>query len=185
MRSKTPATALPVILANPSTGILNSALVMKNGGSDAANADKADKAENWLNSPPRPARSGPYTLSAYSTTSQITMVPNTSTGARRSPPWSSVVVRNMIAPTQLLNVGRGSHEIAIDLSADQAQTLKSNKNVNVSLQPSTWIFFIWANDDPKSRPSRRTRTSRRRSGTGSTTPRSSASPARVRSRRRV
>ncbi len=46
----------------------------------------------------------------------------------------------MIAPTQLQNVARGSHEIAIDLSADQAQTLKSNKNVNVSLQPSTWIF---------------------------------------------
>ena len=55
----------------------------------------------------------------------------------------------MIAPTQLLNVGRGSHEIAIDLSADQAQTLTGNKNVNVSLQPSTWIFFIWANDNPK------------------------------------
>ena len=50
MRSKTPATQLPVILANPSTGILNSALVMKNGGSDAPNAAKADKAENWLNS---------------------------------------------------------------------------------------------------------------------------------------
>ena len=44
MRSKTPATQLPVILANPSTGILNSALVTKNGGSDAANAAKADKA---------------------------------------------------------------------------------------------------------------------------------------------
>ena len=55
----------------------------------------------------------------------------------------------MVAATQLLNVGRGSHEIAVDLSADQAETLKSNKNVNVSLQPSTWIFFVYANDDPK------------------------------------
>ena len=51
VRSKTPATQLPVILANPSTGVLNSALVKKNGGTDAANAAKADKAENWLNSP--------------------------------------------------------------------------------------------------------------------------------------
>ena len=55
----------------------------------------------------------------------------------------------MIAATQLLNVARGSHEIAIDLSADQAQTLKGNKNVNVSLQPSTWIFFLIANNNPK------------------------------------
>ena len=55
----------------------------------------------------------------------------------------------MVATTQLLNVGRGSHEIAVDLSADQAGTLQGNKNVNVSLQPSTWIFFVYANDDPK------------------------------------
>ena len=41
-------------------------------------------------------------------------------GAKKSR-WSSVVVRNMVAATQLLNVGRGSHEIAVDLSADQAR----------------------------------------------------------------
>src|SRR5262249_44934462 len=139
MKSKTPATQLPVILANPSTGILNSALVTKNGGSDAANADKADKAENWLNSTASTgAGSGPYTLGAYSTTSQITLNPNTSYWGSKKSPWSSVVVRNMIAPTQLLNVARGSHEIALDLSADQAGTLGGNSKVNVSLQPSTW-----------------------------------------------
>jgi peptide/nickel transport system substrate-binding protein len=150
MRSKTPATQLPVVLANPSTGILNSVLVKKNGGSDAANAAKVDKAENWLNSTSSTgAGSGPYTLGAYSTTSQITLTPNAQYWGAKKTPWSSVVVRNMIAATQLLNVGRGSHEIAVDLSADQAQSLQSNKNVNVSLQPSTWIFFVWANDDPK------------------------------------
>jgi peptide/nickel transport system substrate-binding protein len=150
MHSKTPATQLPVILANPSTGILNSALVMQHGGSDAANAAKADTAENWLNSPSSAgAGSGPYTLSAYSTTSQITLVPSTNYWGSAKSKWANVVVRNMIAPTQLLNVARGSHEIAIDLSSDQAQTLKSNKNVNVSLQPSTWVFFLMANANPK------------------------------------
>jgi peptide/nickel transport system substrate-binding protein len=150
MRSKDPATQLPVILANPSTGILNSALVTKNGGSDAANAAKADKAENWLNSSSSVgAGSGPFTLSAYSTTSQITLVPNTSYWGTKKSPWSSIVVRNMIAATQQLNVGRGSHEIALDLSADQAQSLQSNSHVKVSLQPSTWIFFVYANDNPK------------------------------------
>ncbi len=149
MRSKTPDTELPVILANPSTGILNSALVKKNGGTDAANAAKADKAENWLNSPASTgAGSGPYTLSAYSTTSQITLTPSANYWGAKKPKWSSAVIRNMIAPTQLLNVARGSHEIALDLSADQAGTLKGNKNVNVSLQPSTWIFFLMANNDP-------------------------------------
>jgi peptide/nickel transport system substrate-binding protein len=150
MRSSTPDTELPVILANPSTGILNSALVKQHGGTDAANAAKADKAENWLNSSGSAgAGSGPYTLSAYSTTSQITLVPSTNYWGSKKPQWSSVVVRNMVAATQLLNVARGSHEIALDLSADQAGTLKGNKDVNVSLQPSTWIFFLMANDNAK------------------------------------
>jgi peptide/nickel transport system substrate-binding protein len=150
MHSKSPDTELPVILANPSAGILNSKLVMAHGGTDAKNAAKADKAEQWLNSPASAgAGSGPYTLSAFSTTSQITLVPSTNYWGAPKPKFSSVVVRNMVAATQLLNVARGSHEIALDLSADQAQTLKSNTKVNVTLQPSTWIFFLYANNDPK------------------------------------
>ncbi len=54
----------------------------------------------------------------------------------------------MVAATQLINVGRGSHEVAIDLASDQAQTLKSNSKVKVSLQPSTWVFWLFANNDP-------------------------------------
>ena len=150
MRSKTPVSQLPAVLANPSTGIVNSALVKQHGGTDAANAAKADKAEQWLNSPDsKGAGSGPYTLSSYSTTSQITLVPNTSYWGRKQAAFSSVVVRNMVAPTQLINVGRGSHEAAVDLSADQAQTLKSNGNVNIVLQPSTWVFWLFANNNPK------------------------------------
>ena len=150
MTSKTPDTELPVILANPSTGILNSALVKSHGGTDGTNAAKADTAEQWLNSSGSAgAGSGPYTLSAYSTTSQITLVPSTNYWGTTKAPFSSVVIRNMVAATQLLNVARGSHEIAIDLSADQAATLKGNSNVTVTLQPSTWIFFLYANNNPK------------------------------------
>ena len=53
----------------------------------------------------------------------------------------------MIAATQLLNVGRGYRD-RCDLSADQAETLTSNKNVG-SRPALDLIFFIWANDDPK------------------------------------
>ena len=117
---------------------------------DGTNAAKADTAEQWLNSSASAgAGSGPYTLSAYSTTSQITLVPSTNYWGAPKASFSSVVVRNMVAATQLLNVARGSHEIAIDLSADQAATLKGNSNVSVTLQPSTWIFFLYTNNNPK------------------------------------
>ena len=150
MHASTPSAQLPAILANPSTGILNSKLVKAHGGSDAADASTADTAEQWLNSSSSVgAGSGPYTLKSFSTTSQVVMAPSTKYWGTKKPGFGSVVLRNMIATTQLINVQRGSHEIAIDLSSDQAQTLKSNKKLNVSLQPSTWTFWLFANDNPQ------------------------------------
>jgi peptide/nickel transport system substrate-binding protein len=149
LHSTTPNTALPAILANPSTGIVNSKLVTAHGGTSAVGADTSDKAEQWLNtSASAGAGSGPYLLKSYSTTSQITLVPNTHYWGTKKAAFSTVVIRNMVAPTQLINVQRGSHEIAIDLSADQAAPLKSNTKLHVSLQPSTWTFWLFANDDP-------------------------------------
>jgi len=49
----------------------------------------------------------------------------------------------------LINVQRGSHEIAVDLASDQAQTLKGKSNLKVSLQPSTWVFWLFANNNPQ------------------------------------
>jgi peptide/nickel transport system substrate-binding protein len=149
MTSATPATQLPAILANPSTGIVNSKLVKAHGGSDASNASTADTAENFLNSSASAgAGSGPYILKAFSTTSQITLVPNTHYWGAKKAAFSNVVVRNMIATTQLINIQRGSHEVAIDLAADQAAGLKGNKKLKVALQPSTWTFWLFANDNP-------------------------------------
>jgi peptide/nickel transport system substrate-binding protein len=148
LRSKTSNTALPAILANPSTGIVNSRLVRQHGGTDGVAASKTDKAENWLNSSDSTgAGSGPYVLKSFSTTSQVTLDPSPHYWGSRKPAFDSVVVRNMIAPTQLINIQRGSHEVAIDLSSDQAQTLRSNSKVRVSLQPSTWVFWLFANND--------------------------------------
>ena len=150
MRSKTANSALPAILANTSLGIVNSALVKKNGGTDAADADKTDKAEQWFNSPKSVgAGSGPYVLKQYSTSSQIVLTPNAKYWGQNKAAFSSVVVRNMIAPTQLINVQRGKHEVAIDLSSQQALTIKNNKNLTVLTTPSTWVFFMLANNDPK------------------------------------
>ena len=148
VRSKSPATQLPAILANPSTGVVNSKLVRKNGGTDAADADKTDKAESWFNSSASAgAGSGPYLLKTYSTTSQITLAPNPRYWGARKAAFKTVVIRNMIAPTQLINIQRGTHEVAIDLSADQAQSIRGNTKLKVSLQPSTWIFWLFANND--------------------------------------
>ena len=150
LRSKTPGTQLPQILANTSTGIVNSKLAKKHGATASVGADKADKAEQWFNSSDSAgAGSGPYLLKQYSTTSQITLVPNTRYWGAKKAAFSTVVIRNMIAPTQLINIQRGKHEVAIDLSADQARSIAGNKGLRVSLQPSTWVFWLFANNDSK------------------------------------
>ena len=125
-------TQLPVILANPSTGILNSALVSSHGGSDAERGQRGQGRAVAQLSASAGAGSGPYTLGCVRTSSQITLIPSTNYWGATKSQWSSVVVRNMIAPTQLLNVARDSHEIAIDLSATRP-TLKS---VTTSTSPS-------------------------------------------------
>jgi peptide/nickel transport system substrate-binding protein len=148
MKAATPSAQLPAILANPSTGIVNAKLVKAHGGTAAADAATADKAEQWLNSSGSVgAGSGPYVLSSFSTTSQVKLVPNSHYWGAKKPKFSSVVVRNMPATTQQINIQRGSHEIAIDLSSDQAVSLKSNKKLKVSLRPSTWVFWLFANNN--------------------------------------
>jgi peptide/nickel transport system substrate-binding protein len=149
LRSKTPNAALPSILTNTSLGVVNSKLVRRHGGTSVAGADKNDKAEKWLNSSAsRGAGSGPYLLQQYSTTSQITLVPNPRYWGPFKAKFKTVVVRNMIAPTQLINIQRGKHEVAIDLSSDQAQTIRGNKRLNVRTGPSTWVFWLLMNNDP-------------------------------------
>ena len=69
------------------------------------------------------AGSGPYLLTQYSTTSQIVLERIRLLGrSRRS---RRVVIRNIVAATQFINVQRGTHEVAIDLSAQQAQSLRT------------------------------------------------------------
>jgi peptide/nickel transport system substrate-binding protein len=149
LKSATPNTALPAILANTSLGIVNSKLVKRHGGTAAADAAKTDKAEQWFNSPASAgAGSGPYVIQQYSTTSQIVLVPSKRYWGANKAKWKSVVVRNQIAATQLINIQRGSHEVAIDLSSEQAQSLKSNSKLKVVLTPSTWVFFLLANNNP-------------------------------------
>ena len=78
----------------------------------------------------------------------------------------------------------GSHEIAVDLSADQARDAERATRTSTSRSsPRPGSSSSTPTTTRRSPRSRRTRTSRRRSATGSTTPRSSASPARARSRR--
>ena len=135
----TPNPAVPEILTMPTLAVLNSKLVEANGGTDASNASTADKAATFFNS--ESAGSGPYVLSSYVPNSQVTLTANPLYWGPK-PTFKTVVIRNMLAPVQLLNVQRGADEAAIDLSNAQASTLKSNKRLQVHISPSPNTFFL-------------------------------------------
>ena len=139
LRSKVPNPALTRILANPALGIVNSKVVKAQGGSDAPGADKKDKAEKYLDA--NSAGSGAYTLKQYTTNQQIILVANPRFWGPK-PKFSTVVIRNMTAPTQLLNVQRGANEIALDLSSRQASSLKGKGSVQVHIDASPNLFNI-------------------------------------------
>jgi peptide/nickel transport system substrate-binding protein len=149
VKSKTPNPALLRILATPPTSILNSKVVKAHGGTDAKDAAKKDTAQTYLQT--ASAGSGAYTLTGGQQNQQYTLAVNPKYWGD-APGFGKVVVRNMPAPTQLLNVQRGSDEIALDLSAQQAGTLKNNDKLQVTTDASVNIFDVEANMDSKISP---------------------------------
>jgi peptide/nickel transport system substrate-binding protein len=146
LTSSTANPALPFIIPNPALGIVNSKLVKAHGGTDQPGADKADQAESFLNT--TSAGSGPYTLTSFSTTSEVDLTANPTYWGPK-PYYNKVVVRNIQAPTQLIDIQKGSNEVALDLSPDQASTLSSSGTVTVNAIPGPNVFFLLANDNSK------------------------------------
>ena len=125
LRSKTPNTAIPAIVANTSLGIVNSKLARENGATDKPGADKTDKAERSGSTRRRRRAPAAGRTCSRSTArrrrSSSSRTRATGAGSRRS---SASSIRNMVAATQFINVQRGRHEVAIDLSAQQADSLR-------------------------------------------------------------
>jgi peptide/nickel transport system substrate-binding protein len=145
LTSQDPNPAVPFIVPNPALGIVNSKVVKANGGTDQPGADKSDSAESFLNS--HSQGSGPYTLTSFSTTSEVDLAANPNYFGTK-PFYNKVVIRNIQAPAQLIDIQKDSNEVAIDLSSDQASSLKgSSVQVKASAGPN--VFFVFANDNPK------------------------------------
>ncbi|GGM13987.1 peptide ABC transporter substrate-binding protein [Nakamurella endophytica] len=141
LTSKTPNPAIPYIVPNSALGIVNSKAVKAAGGTDAAGADTADKAENALNS--ASAGSGPYTLTSYSTTSQVVLTANPKYWGTK-PKYEKIVIRNVQANVQKLDVLKNAAQIAVDLSPAQAQGVS---NVQVVSGASPNVFFLFSNNN--------------------------------------
>ncbi|MGW8378233.1 ABC transporter substrate-binding protein [Streptomyces sp. ODS28] len=143
LTSEKPNPALPSVLPNPALGIVNAKKVKAYGGS--AEAGKADTAERHLNGTSE--GSGPYRLAAFDTTSQVVLEKNPKYTGPQRPAYQKVVLRNVKAPTQRLNVQRGDSQIALDLNSDQVKGLRGG--LKLVQGPSSNVIFLLLNRDSR------------------------------------
>ena len=127
------------IIATPAFGIQEKALVVANGGTDAADAKEKDKATEWLNN--NSAGAGPYRLTGWQRNQQIQMVRNTNY-YRGAPGYERVLIRHMSeSAAQLLAIQRGDVDVAFNLIPEQIALLKNDPNITV--MGATSLDFIY------------------------------------------
>jgi peptide/nickel transport system substrate-binding protein len=143
-----PMPGLPAALASTSFSILNSKLVEQNGGTAAANAARKDGAQAWLDE--HSAGSGPYMLERYERRARIVLKANPEYWGGKAG-FESIILKNVPTENQLLEVQRGSSQLAVDLSPNQVGGARTDE-LEVQPTPAATTFFLVANTDPKVAP---------------------------------
>ncbi|MFC6356256.1 ABC transporter substrate-binding protein [Luethyella okanaganae] len=141
-----PNPAVPAIVTSPSLGVLNSAVVQSNGGQSGPGADQSDTAEASLNADSQ--GSGPYAITSFSTVDTVTLTRNDDYWGEE-PAFSQIVIRNVDATVQKLNISAGESDLALDLSSDQ---IAGDTGLNVVTGASPNLIFLFSNDNPAISP---------------------------------
>ncbi len=147
---KNPKEPLLLDLTAPSFAIYSAKVAMANGAVSTPGADQADKATPWFNN--NSAGSGPYRLVGWERNVSVTLQrnPNYWGGAV---PFERVVIRHIAdGAAQLLAVRRGDIDIAMNLSAEQLDSLKGNADVATIQGPSTDTLYFMMTSNPEMNP---------------------------------
>jgi peptide/nickel transport system substrate-binding protein len=146
LTTKDPNPAIPFIVTNPALGITNSAVLKAHGASDQPGADKTDTGEAYLQT--ASAGSGPYIMSGISN-AQVEMKANPQYWGPTKPNFASVILRDVAAPTQLIEIQKATDAVVLSLSGDQAQTLSGNDKLTVNAFTSPNLTFLYTNVNPE------------------------------------
>ena len=142
LSTEVPSLKLPALMTNPSLAILNSEVVIANGGT----TDATDAAEDFLNS--ESAGSGPYVIDSIDFASQVVLTGNEKYNGDEEIDFDRVVIRSVSeSATQKMNLEGGDSHVAVDLSGDQVAGLAGK--VTVTSVPSAQTIFLLLNQNPE------------------------------------
>lgn len=120
--------------------------VKAQGGTDAADAGKSDKAEKWLNG--HSAGTGPYVLDSWMPHDQTVLVRNPNYWGT-APYFDRIVIKDIPeAATQAVAVKSGDVDLALDLTPDQLSSLEGSADVKIYRAPTVNLHFLLLNNDP-------------------------------------
>jgi peptide/nickel transport system substrate-binding protein len=129
------------------SSIVNAELVTANGGTDAADADTTDTAEEFLNS--NSAGSGPYVLESWEPQVETVLVRNENYWGE-APYFDRVIITNLPeAATQKAALESGEIDVALDITADQVPDLESTDGVTVYQGSGNIVHFLLMNANPE------------------------------------
>lgn len=132
-------------LSNTAFSIVDSAVVMENGGSAAEDAAEADTANVYLDS--TSAGSGPYILESWEPQVETIMVKNPNYWGEE-PYFDRVIIINIPeAATQKLALEAGDIDMALELTRDQTADMMDNENITIFSGPSVYTHFLLMNQD--------------------------------------
>ena len=134
VRSTAPNSAFLNIVSASYMGIINSDVASQNGATAGADAATTDKAEQWFlkNS----AGSGQYELDSYAEGSQLVLKRNPNYWGQK-PSFDKVTLKQVSEPAaQLQQLQQGDIDIAMNVSFDALDQLKSNPNIVTSIKDS-------------------------------------------------
>lgn len=126
--------------------VLDSAVVIENGGVSDETAVTADSAQNYLDN--QSAGSGPYILESYTADDKLVMVRNESYWGVK-PACEKIIIQDMPdANAQLLAVKSGDIDVAFNLNADQIPHIEGAEGVEVISSNTMTMGFLIMHKDP-------------------------------------
>jgi peptide/nickel transport system substrate-binding protein len=136
-----PNAALLSILTTAPLGVMDSATVKANGGTDAEDADKTDTFKDWTDANTS-AGTGPFITTAFDINSEVTIEKNPDYWGD-APALDRVIFRNIVTPTeQTQAVISGEADIAYSADPDQLAEIESNPDLQVLKGPTLAIDYL-------------------------------------------
>lgn len=145
IKLNSPDSAILSKLSYAACSILDSQVVIENGGTDAEDASTADTAQGYLDT--TSAGSGMFILTSYTADEEIILEKNEDYWGESTNVDKYIIKLQDDANTQMMGLSSGDIDIALNLTDDTLGELEDKENVTIINTSTKTVGFIMMNMD--------------------------------------